>query len=78
MTARLEALVEAKKRLDFEFHALRDVDYARVVQDPTVRARVLVLQQQIAAFDQELAVLDADDRWQFMFRSMLHGALADE
>jgi hypothetical protein len=78
MAGKFEALVQAKKRLDLEMHALRTVSFSRVVADPSLGVRMEALQAQMQEFDKALAVLDGDDRWQFMFGCMLHGAFEDE
>ncbi len=77
MAGKLEALVQAKKSLDLELHALRQVKFSQLLADDSLRARVRALRDQMAAFDRELAALDGEDRWQFVFGCMLRGALAD-
>jgi len=52
MAGKFEALVQVKKRLDLEMHALRTVNFSRVVVDPSLYVHMETLQVQMREFDQ--------------------------
>jgi hypothetical protein len=74
---RLDALVQAKQRIELERAALRDLGRAQVLADEALTQRMLRLREYMAALDRQIANLDDEDRWRFMLGCMLRGELTD-
>jgi hypothetical protein len=69
MAGKFEALVQVKKRLDLEMHALWTVNFSRVVVDPSLCVRMEALQAQMREFDHTVEVIDGFDLHQCRYTS---------